>query len=100
MPSKKTSQETVILSIQSVDAAIFRKVYFFIFQNTESSFRNLILFESKNFIAVVNALQRQNTEISKQIFPEKEYRGLSPNFHIHASVSDLYIPTYKSLTDT
>jgi hypothetical protein len=39
------------------------------------------------------ALQRQNTEISKQIFPEKEYRGLRPNFHIHASVSDLYIPT-------
>jgi hypothetical protein len=38
-------------------------------------------------------LQRQNTEISKQIFPEKEYRGLSPNFPIHASVSDLYIPT-------
>ncbi len=37
-------------------------------------------------------LQRQNTEISKQIFTEKEYRGLSPNFHIHASVSDLYIP--------
>ncbi len=53
----------------------------------------------------------------KQIFPEKEYRGLSPNFHIHASVSDLFIPTiclpilleeicrpilgpYKSLTDT
>jgi hypothetical protein len=44
------------------------------------------------------------------------YRGLSPNFHIHASVSELYIPTislpilleeicrpilglYKSLTD-
>jgi hypothetical protein len=63
------------------------------------------------------ALQRQNTNISKQIFPEKEYRGLSPNFHIHASVSDLYIPKiglpmlleeicrpilelYKSLTDT
>jgi hypothetical protein len=63
------------------------------------------------------ALQRQNTEISKQIFPEKEYRGLSPNFHIHVSVSELHIPTiglsilleeicrpilrlYKSLTDT
>jgi hypothetical protein len=28
------------------------------------------------------------------IFPKKEYRGLSPNFHIHASVSDLYIPTF------
>jgi hypothetical protein len=34
------------------------------------------------------------TEILKQIFPEKEYRGLSPNFHIHASVSDLYIYLY------
>jgi hypothetical protein len=40
-----------------------------------------------------SALQRQNTEFSKQIFPEKEYRGLSPNFHIHASVCYLYIPT-------
>jgi hypothetical protein len=63
------------------------------------------------------ALQRQNAENLKQIFPEKEYRGLSPNFHIHVSVSELYIPTmglpalleeicrlilgiYKSLTDT
>jgi hypothetical protein len=63
------------------------------------------------------ALQRQNAENLKQIFPEKEYRGLSPNFHIHESVSELYIPTmgvsvlleeicrlileiYKSLKDT
>ncbi len=65
-------------------------------------------------------LQRQNTEISKQIFPEKEYRGLSPNFHIHALCVIyifIYIPTIslpilqeeicrpilgldKSLTDT
>jgi hypothetical protein len=29
----------------------------------------------------------------KQIFPEKEYRGLSPNFHINVSVSELNIPT-------
>ncbi len=65
----------------------------------------------------VNTLERQITEILKQIFPEKVCRGLSPNFPIHASVSDLYIPTiglpilleeirrpilglYKSLTDT
>ncbi len=40
----------------------------------------------------IYTLQRQNTEILKQIFTEKEYRGLSPNFHIHTSVSDLYIP--------
>ncbi len=62
-------------------------------------------------------LQRQNAENLKQIFPEKEYQGLSPNFHIHVYVSELYIPTmglpflleeicgpilriYKSLTDT
>ncbi len=38
-------------------------------------------------------LQRQNIEISKQIFPEKECRGLSPSFHILVSVSDLYIST-------
>ncbi len=43
----------------------------------------------------LSSLQRQNTEISKQIFPEKEYLGLSPNFHIHASVSHLYIPTIR-----
>jgi hypothetical protein len=39
-----------------------------------------------------STLQRHNTENLKQIFPEKELRGLSPNFHIHVSVSDLYIP--------
>ncbi len=62
-------------------------------------------------------LERQNAENFKQIFPGKEYQGLSPNFHIHVSVSELYIPTiglpfllekicgailgiYKLLTDT
>ena len=64
-------------------------------------------------------LQRTNTENSKQIFPEKELRALSPNFHIHVFVSDLYVyitavglpnlqqeicgpilGIYKSLTDT
>jgi hypothetical protein len=39
------------------------------------------------------SLQRHNTENLKQVFPEKELRGLNPNFHIHVSVSDLYIPT-------
>jgi hypothetical protein len=31
-------------------------------------------------------------EISIYVFPEKEFRGLSPDFHIHLSVSDLCIP--------
>ncbi len=37
---------------------------------------------------IVNyTLRRQNAENWKQIFPEKEYRGLNPNL----SVSELYI---------
>jgi hypothetical protein len=50
-----------------------------------------------NFSEYINrifgTLQRHNAEDSKQIFPEKELRGHSPNFHIHVSVSDFYIPT-------
>ncbi len=45
------------------------------------------------FAADCATLQRDNTENSKPIFPEKELRGLSPNFHFHVSVNDLYIPT-------
>jgi hypothetical protein len=48
---------------------------------------------SYNYANATDKLRRQNTEISKQIISEKEYRGLSPNFHIHVSVRDLYIPT-------
>jgi hypothetical protein len=39
------------------------------------------------------ALQRHNTENAKQLFPEKKLLGISSNFHINVSVSDLYIPT-------
>ncbi len=54
------------------------------------------------------ALQRTFTENVKHIFPGRELRGHSPNFHIRVSVSDLYIPTIelpillgdRSLTDT
>jgi hypothetical protein len=66
---------------------------------------------------LASGMQRQNAENLQQIFQEKDYRGLSPNFHIHVSVGELYIPTmglpflleeicrpilgiYKSLTDT
>jgi hypothetical protein len=37
-----------------------------------------------------------NTENSKQTFPEKELRGLRPNFYMHVSVSDLYFFTIGS----
>jgi hypothetical protein len=41
----------------------------------------------------MGALQRHITEKSKQKYSQqKELRALSPNFHIHVSVSDLYIP--------
>jgi hypothetical protein len=32
-------------------------------------------------------------EYSIYVRPEEKLRGLSPSFHIHVSVSDLYIPT-------
>jgi hypothetical protein len=51
----------------------------------------IIVFSFQKFS--LSTLQTQNAENLKQIFPEKEYRGLSPNFHIHVSVSELYIPT-------
>jgi hypothetical protein len=44
-------------------------------------------------LTVVHTLHRHNTENSKQIYREKELRGLSPNFHIHVSVSVFYIST-------
>ncbi len=43
--------------------------------------------------AILYTLQRHNTEKSKQISPEKELRGLSPNFHIHVSMSNLCMLT-------
>ncbi len=41
-----------------------------------------------------SGLRTANTQYrkSKHIFPEKGLRGPSPNFHIHVSVCDLYIP--------
>ncbi len=64
---------------------------------TPISCQALHLFHAPNQIVFLpdfqRALQRHNTEHSKQIFPEKEFRGLSLNFHIHVSVNDLYIPT-------
>jgi hypothetical protein len=68
------------------------------------------------FFLVILHCKRTDMENSKQIFPEKELRSHSPNFHTHVSVSDLYIPTidlpillqekcgpilgiYKSVTD-
>ncbi len=41
----------------------------------------------------MHALQRHNTETSKQIVSDKEWRGHSPRSYIHVSLGDLYIPT-------
>ncbi len=48
-----------------------------------------MIIRDKNY----STLQRNNTESSKQMFTEKEVRGLSPNFHIHVLEKDLYFPT-------
>jgi hypothetical protein len=42
--------------------------------------------------SIVKRFWTQCTKNSKQIFPEMKLRGLVPNFYIHISVSDLYIP--------
>ncbi len=39
----------------------------------------------------MTVLNCKNTENSQQIFPQKELRDHSLNFHIHVPVSDLYI---------
>ncbi len=41
----------------------------------------------------MHTVQRTNTECSKQIFPEKELRGHSPDFNIRVTVRNSYIPT-------
>jgi hypothetical protein len=47
------------------------------------------------FTAVLLESHAHCKEIWIYVFPEKELRGLSPNFHIHVSVSDSYPrPTY------
>ncbi len=40
-----------------------------------------------------DATAKTQSENLKLIFPEKELRCLSPKFHVHVSVSDLYIST-------
>ncbi len=45
------------------------------------------------FIMTYSALQWNNTENSKQKFPEKELRGHSPNFHILSTFVFERIPT-------
>ncbi len=42
---------------------------------------------------ILSTLQRTNTENWKQIFPEQELNGQSPNWHIHMALSDLYTLT-------
>jgi len=48
---------------------------------------------SKRCFLLTTHSQLHCNENPHYVFPEKEIRGLSPTFHIHVSVSDLYIPT-------
>ncbi len=44
-------------------------------------------------VAQIPIPKNQYRKFETNIFPEKELRGHSPNFHIHVSVSELYIAT-------
>ncbi len=57
---------------------------------TAQHLSQLPLFQLDYFSRKGRTAKTQN-ENSKLILPEKELRGLSPNFHIHVSVSDLTI---------
>ncbi len=47
--------------------------------------------ESSCEMSTGGTLQRHNTENSKHIFPEKELRGLSPNFYISTAKDSLIL---------
>jgi hypothetical protein len=48
-----------------------------------------VIFYVSDLVSKDNTLQRHNTEILKQMLPEKELCGLTFNFHIHVSVADI-----------
>jgi hypothetical protein len=75
---------------------IFVAVYSIFFSESSVLWKNCIVLcpEALNYLECPGpTLQKTNTENLKQIFPEKELRGHSLNFHMHVSVSHLYIPT-------
>jgi len=91
--SEASKKEKLFLMSWCPDSAKIKKKMLY-----SSSFDALkkCLVGVQKFIQVCfhHTLQRHNVEEnSKQIFPEKELRGHSPNSHIHVSVSDWYIPT-------
>ncbi len=77
-----TSKYAAIIAITSKSTAII---------SISSKYTAIIAITST--CAPTVARQRHCLENSKQIFPEIKLRGLVPSFHIHVSVSDLYIPT-------
>jgi hypothetical protein len=46
----------------------------------------------RGYKGVIRCCMMHCNENPIYVFPEKELRGLSLNFHIHVSVRDLYIP--------
>jgi hypothetical protein len=74
---------------QDVEALFLQRsgaiLFFLLLIKAEKGYRR----QHKLKIMLSTALQRHNTENSKQIFPGKELPGYSPNFYIHGSVSDL-----------
>jgi hypothetical protein len=48
------------------------------------------VYQSVYALKMIYNIGRATLQRQKQIFPEKEYHYISPNFHIHASVRDLY----------
>ncbi len=69
-------------------------------KNSEDDLTQIDISHGKEQSSVVNSFSTVSTaqhkvhgkQISTYECPKMELRGLSPNFHIHVSVRDLYIP--------
>ncbi len=88
IPRTPVAPTWVVKVIEGNFLSIFRNI----FQRQEGmqqGFSHLRLL----FAYLLKLILLHHKEISIYVFPEKELPSLSPNFHIHVSVSDLCLPT-------
>ncbi len=71
--------------------ALSISIYFILFEKSEKSWNKIAAPQIRRYKDALSSVPHCD-ENPIYVFSEKELRGLIPNFHIHGSVSDLYIP--------
>ncbi len=74
-------------------ALLFRSFHLFPYCRNFAADFKLFRQQILSSAAVLAALQKQNTQISKKNSQKRKIGVSVPIFHIHVSVSDVYIPT-------